>query len=216
MAAMAQTFTPPFGAILSGGEGRRLGRGLKALTPLRGRPLIAHVAARLRPQTAGLAVSVRAPDAWPGYGGLPAVTDTQSAAGPLAGVAAVLDWVRRTHPDADAVLTCPADTPFVPPDLAARLRAALTEGADIAVAASGGRRHHLVALWRTALADELSDCLRREGAVAVQRYQQRRPVREVAWDTQPVDPFFNVNTPADLTAAENFLCSDAFSTEPSP
>ncbi|TKA96174.1 molybdenum cofactor guanylyltransferase MobA, partial [Cereibacter changlensis] len=46
-----------FGVILAGGEGRRMGGADKALLPLAGRPLLAHVRDRLEPQVEALALS---------------------------------------------------------------------------------------------------------------------------------------------------------------
>ena len=45
------------GLILAGGQGRRMGGLEKALLDLGGRPLAAHVAARLGPQVGALALS---------------------------------------------------------------------------------------------------------------------------------------------------------------
>ena len=45
------------GLILAGGRARRMGGGDKALLPLGGRPMLAHVIERLRPQCIALALS---------------------------------------------------------------------------------------------------------------------------------------------------------------
>ncbi|MFP4304819.1 MAG: NTP transferase domain-containing protein, partial [Rhodosalinus sp.] len=49
--------TRPPGVILAGGRATRMGGADKPLLDLAGRPLIAHVIARLGPQCAGLAIS---------------------------------------------------------------------------------------------------------------------------------------------------------------
>jgi len=46
-----------FGLILDGGLGRRMGGADKGLVTLAGRPMLAHVIGRLRPQCAALAIS---------------------------------------------------------------------------------------------------------------------------------------------------------------
>ena len=51
------------GVILAGGEGRRMGPGpLKPLRPLAGKPMIAHVVERLRPQVMDLVIVANDPD----------------------------------------------------------------------------------------------------------------------------------------------------------
>src|SRR3989304_8950973 len=47
--------------ILAGGRGRRPGRGEKPLVPLVGKPLLAHVIARVRPQVAALVINANGP-----------------------------------------------------------------------------------------------------------------------------------------------------------
>ena len=111
------------GVVLAGGEGRRMGPGpLKPLRPLGGRPMLAHVVERLRPQVMDLVVVAN--DPLPGMHalGVPIVPDPpeirKAAAregrrlGPLAGVLAGMVWARRHHPHAGWILTAPADTPL--------------------------------------------------------------------------------------------------------
>ncbi len=79
-------------------------------------------------------------------------------------------------------------------------------GAEIAIAASGGRRHHLAALWPAELAAELSRALRTEGGSAkVESFAGRHRLAVAEWPNEPVDPFFNVNVPGDLEAAAAML-----------
>jgi molybdopterin-guanine dinucleotide biosynthesis protein A len=201
----SQSLFTTSGVILAGGEGTRLGLGPKAMVSLAGKPLIAHVIERLQPQTQSLAVNLRAAAEWTHELGLAVITDTVAHAGPLAGVAAALDWAQTQN--AQAVLTCPADSPFIPPDLCARLSAALNEQVDIVVATSNGQRHHLAALWRVSLIDRFASHLK-HGASAVHRFQDQCRVGTVDWAAKPVDPFFNINTADDLTMAAR-SCSSA-------
>jgi len=51
------------GVVLAGGEGRRMGPGLlKPLRKLGGRPMVAHVVERLRPQVMDLVIVANDPD----------------------------------------------------------------------------------------------------------------------------------------------------------
>ena len=87
----------------------------------------------------------------------------------------------------------PGDTPLIPAGLAAALAPAP------GVAESGGRRHHLVALWPTACAPALRAWLQRPGPRSVRAFAETLAMRPVAFAG---DPFANVNTPADLAALE--------------
>jgi molybdopterin-guanine dinucleotide biosynthesis protein A len=185
------------GLILAGGQGRRMGGADKALLALAGRPLIAHVAERLRPQTDALAISANGDPARFAALALPVLPDAVAEAGPLAGILAGLDHAAAqgfTH-----LLTVPTDTPFIPPDLGPRLAAALGE-AGVAAAASHGRRHHAVALWRSGAAPALRAALtggeRRLRVVAA-----HLGCAVADWTNADPDPFFNVNSPQDLATA---------------
>jgi molybdopterin-guanine dinucleotide biosynthesis protein A len=182
--------------ILAGGEGTRLGRGSKALVRLAEKPLFVHVHDRLKSQTARVALSLRQAEAWADETKLALILDDPKGAGPLAGVAAALAWAKETP----CVLTCPTDSPLIPADLGARLSAAMDETTDIVVAASGGRRHHLTALWRTALTIPFDQ------PMPVHVFQNSVRVRTAEWPVLPFDPFLNINTGDDLTLAEQ-LCS---------
>ena len=109
------------------------------------------------------------------------------------------------------MLTVAGDTPFFPHDLAARLADAVAGHPDrIAVAASGGRRHPVFALWPVSLEADLSDFLARARLSASPAFLERHetasvdfPMASTAGET--LDPFFNVNTPEDLAEAEAIM-----------
>jgi molybdopterin-guanine dinucleotide biosynthesis protein A len=103
----------------------------------------------------------------------------------------------------------PTDTPFLPADLAARLAAGCAEhGAMLACAASAGRRHPVAALWPVALAEDLAAALA-GGMRKVAAWTGGYRVAVVEVSTVPVDPFFNVNRPNDLDAAERGAAGEA-------
>ena len=191
--------TPIVAVVLAGGRGLRLGGGDKALRLLAGRPLLTHVLARVVPQVDEVVLNANGDPARFAAWGLPVVADGIGA-GPLAGVLAGLRWAQLHRPRAD-VLVVPTDTPFLPADLILRLR---TERgpAPLACAASGGRLHPVVALWPVALRDDLRDAVTKEGLRKIEVWTARHGVALAAWPAEPVDPFFNVNTPEDAAAAD--------------
>lgn len=197
------------GILLAGGLSRRMGGGDKCMRPLAGRPILAHVVERVRPQVRALALNANGDAARFAAFGLPVVADTvPDFAGPLAGVLAGLDWARACVPGAAFVLSVPTDGPFVPRDLASRLLAAvLAEGADMACAASDGQSHPVIGLWPVRLADALRDAMTREAVRKVDVWTARHRLATVTWDLAAtplgrIDPFFNANRPEDLAEAE--------------
>jgi molybdopterin-guanine dinucleotide biosynthesis protein A len=195
------------GLILDGGRGRRMGGADKGLVRLAGRPMLAYAIDRLRPQCAALAISANGdPARFDGFD-LPILPDDPpDFSGPLAGIVAGLDHCARNAPRLIFAASIAADTPFAPGDFVARLHQARRgEGAEIAVAASGGRAHHVAALWPVAVADELRRALVDEGLSKVESVLRRFRVAIVDWPAARFDPFFNLNAPEDLACAEALL-----------
>jgi molybdopterin-guanine dinucleotide biosynthesis protein A len=200
----------PRGVVLAGGLSSRMGQD-KAAVMLGGKPLVHHVIERLAPQTAGLSVNSNMDT---GLDLAPAIAvfgDTVPGhMGPMAGVLSGMRHAARHFPVASHVATVPTDTPFFPPDLVARLQAAITEPGEIAVAYSAGIMHPVFALWPVTLADELEHWLLSDDKRRVRGFIERHPAAKVDFPMietaeGQIDPFFNINTPADLETAERWL-----------
>lgn len=193
--------------ILAGGRGTRMGGADKALLLLAGRPLVAHLIARLAPQCAGLAINAGGNPCRFAFTGLPVLGDGMPGQpGPLAGILAALDWAAGLG--AGAVVTAAVDTPLLPADLVQRLRgAAGPSGAAIAASpdAQGEMRLHPVfGLWPVAARDDLrARLLAGERKVMFWARSQGAGVAE--FSALPFDPFLNINTPEDLKAAETLV-----------
>jgi molybdenum cofactor guanylyltransferase len=195
------------GILLAGGLARRMGGGDKALRKAGGISLLAHVIAALRPQCEGLVLSANGdPARFAGFD-LPIVADNVPGfMGPLAGILAGLDWIAARCPDVALAISVPADTPFLPGDLAARLiDARAKDSAVIACARSGGRTHPAVALWPVAIRNDLRHALGVDDMRKVEAFSQNYRRAIVEWPIEPYDPFFNANVPSDLAAAEAIL-----------
>ena len=185
------------GCILAGGLARRMGGGDKGLLQVGGETVLARVIGRIRPQVAALALNANGDLTRFGGYGLPVLPDpVPDHPGPLAGVLAGLVWAQEQG--AAWLVTAPGDAPFLPRDLVARLCAGRGE-ARFACAASGGRAHPVAALWPVSAAAALRVALA-EGRRAIHRFTEGQ-VAHVEWGTEPVDPFFNMNTPEDLAEA---------------
>ena len=196
------------GVILSGGESRRMGGTDKGLHMLNGRPLVAHVMARIAPQVNELIISANRHHEQYALLGYPVVVDTLLAApdaaanaapdeaprtaGPLAGLLA--GFAAAAHP---LVLFAPCDMPALPADLANRLLdALLSANADVAVAATAGNAHHVVLLAKREAQAHLAAYVAGGGRKAGAWYAGLKSV-VVAFDDDAA-AFVNVNTVEEL------------------
>lgn len=184
--------------ILAGGRSRRMGGNDKALLPLHGRPMIEHVIAALKPQTSALLINSNSdPQNFSRYG-LPVMADGIGGyRGPLAGILTGMMWANALG--ASHLVSAPADMPFLPDNLVARLSAA--PGAAFAVA--GGQAYPVVALWPVALAPRLADDLQRGEADGVGRWLAQMDAIPVEFSDAA--DFANINNPQDLRQADQGL-----------
>jgi molybdopterin-guanine dinucleotide biosynthesis protein A len=184
--------------ILAGGRSSRMGGGDKCLMPLQGRPLLSHVLEKIAPQVSRALINSNSDPILFEEFGLPVRPDTlPDHPGPLAGILTGLFWAREhgaTH-----LVTVPCDTPFLPHDLVRRLEEDLRRsGAQIAVARDPAQLHPVVALWPVYLAVRLADNMK-DGARSVHRWLSQFKVCESQF---AASHFSNLNTPAELRAAE--------------
>jgi molybdenum cofactor guanylyltransferase len=182
--------------VLAGGSARRMGGGDKPLQALGGRPMLAWVIRRLG--IANVAISANGDPARFADFGCPVLDDgVFGGEGPLAGILAGLDWAASLG--ADALLSVPGDTPFVPVGLEAALAPAP------ACAASLGRAHYLVALWPVGCRTGLRSLLSSPGRRDIRGFAAAIGMRVVDFPVENSDPFMNINTLDDLAAARAIL-----------
>ncbi len=195
----------PLGLVLAGGLARRMGGGDKARIAIGGRTILERVLARLKPQCAQhhpqrqrrsgalrrhavcrwwpiryRTSPVRSPASWPASTGrrrtrLPSPTSRACRA---TARSCRTTWCRGST------------------------RRARRRGAPLACARSGDWRHPVVGLWPVALREDLRRALTAEGLHKIEIWTARHGVAIADWPAVPVDPFFNVNTPEDVAAAE--------------
>ena len=197
------------GVLLAGGQARRMGGGDKCLRALAGKPILAHVIERIRPQVETLVLNANGdPERFEPFG-LPVVSDVVGDfAGPLAGVLTGMDWASAHRPGCPWIVTIATDTPFLPRDLVSSMMDAVQEQkAELACAVSDGRTHPVFGLWPVSLAEALRCAMVEEDLRKVDRFTARYRLAEVAFASEPFDPFFNTNRPEDLEEAERLLAA---------
>jgi molybdopterin-guanine dinucleotide biosynthesis protein A len=195
-----------YGLVLAGGLARRMGGGDKAMIRIGGETILERALDRVAPQCAGMLINANGDPTRFARFGLPVVADDVSGfAGPLAGILAGLDWLAANAPAIAWLASVPGDCPFLPRDLVARLHAArAAAGVPLACAKSGDWRHPVVGLWPVGLREDLRRALVDEGLRKIEAWTARHGVGLADWPAEPVDPFFNVNTPEDAVEAQRF------------
>lgn len=190
-----------------------MGEGVKKpLRLLGGKPMVAHVVERLRPQVMDLVVVANDPDPAFARLGVPVIADPpdiRRAAkregrrlGPLAGILAGMEWAQKNHPHAGWILTAPADVPFLPLDLTVRLCGHLhVPEPDVLVVRHGRHREPSLGVWSVKLAADLRRAILEEGMRRVGQFGERHVQAELRWPGDAT-PFMNINTPEELRAAE--------------
>jgi molybdenum cofactor guanylyltransferase len=200
---MAIEAPPTLGLVLAGGLARRMGGGDKPLLRLGNETLIERTLERLTPQCDGIIVNANGDPVRFARLGLPVVADSvPNFVGPLAGILAGLDWAAAEMPEVAWLASVPGDCPFLPHDLVQRLHEARLEaGTPLACAKSGNWRHPVIGLWRVDLREDLRRALLVDDLRKIEVWTARHGVALAEWLVDPVDPFFNVNTPDDLARA---------------
>jgi molybdopterin-guanine dinucleotide biosynthesis protein A len=184
------------GIILAGGMGRRMGGIDKGLVELDGKPMVAHVLARLAPQVGAVLINANQNQERYAAFGYPVVADAVGGfAGPLAGLHAGMNAAAT-----QLVVTVPCDSPFLPTDLVARLAAALArDEAQLAVARTFGQPHPVFALVRRDVLPHLATFLDGGGRKIDAWYATLRIVAVPFDDCEAA--FRNINTAEELAAA---------------
>jgi molybdopterin-guanine dinucleotide biosynthesis protein A len=202
---------PTLGLVLAGGLARRMGGGDKAMIRIGGTTILDRVLERLRPACTDIVLNANGDPVRFARFGLPVVADSvPDFAGPLAGILAGLDWAAEHAPAIPYVVSTPGDCPFLPRDLVEHLhQARLRDKVPLACARSGDWRHPVVGLWPVSLRENLRSALTTDGLRKIEVWTARHGVAIADWPSEPVDPFFNVNTPEDAAAAERIATHSA-------
>ena len=208
----------PAGLILAGGRGSRMGGDSpKPLLDLAGRPLISHVIDRLSAHAAPLLLAAPLGRGYERFGLALAPDRRPGLLGPLAGIEAGLLMLAEMGQGQSAddgprqLVVAPGDTPFLPGDLVPALQSAA--GDRPVIASFEGQLQPAASLWPLAILADLGRWLDAGRPLAIRAFLGAVGYREAAIapvaDAPGQDPFFNVNTPADLAHAEAFLAGGA-------
>ncbi|EMU1129749.1 TPA: molybdenum cofactor guanylyltransferase MobA [Citrobacter koseri] len=179
------------GVVLAGGKARRMGGADKGLLELDGKPLWKHVADTLASQLETVVINANRHQDIYQQSGLKVIPDSLADfPGPLAGMLSVLQQEKG-----DWFLFCPCDTPYIPRDLAARLKAQ-RNNAPVVWVHDGERDHPTIALVNRSVAPFLQEYLR-SGERRVMVFMRQAGGHAVDFSDFK-QAFVNVNTPEEL------------------
>jgi molybdenum cofactor guanylyltransferase len=192
------------GVILAGGLAKRMGGGDKCLLPLAGKSLLQRTIERAQPQVSQLLLNANGNSLRFARSRLPVVADANPGnLGPLAGINAGFVWMQVNAPKLEWLVSFASDTPFFPRDMVDKmLSAALNRDKRLVVATSNLRVHPVFSLWHVSLASKVSAQLITGEAPRLQEWINASEPLEINFSAEGYDPFFNINTPQDLYAAE--------------
>jgi molybdenum cofactor guanylyltransferase len=184
------------GAVLAGGEGRRLRGGSKPAAMLAGRPLASYAVQALTGVCERVAVVCKADTELPDLG--EAVERWDEPATPRHPLAGIVHALERA---AGPVLVCAADMPFVTPDACRTLLSAAgaAGGSAAVVAAAEGELQPVFGLYGPTALGAFKAAP--EGAPLTRTVEALDPVRVAL----PPALVRSVDTPEDLAAAEGLM-----------
>jgi molybdopterin-guanine dinucleotide biosynthesis protein A len=108
------------------------------------------------------------------------------------------------QPDAEWLVSFAADTPFFPENLAKKLlQRAQGNNYEVIVATHKNEIQPLFALWNISLLSKLEQHLHNIGNPKMQAWIKSQQHMCIEFENIYQDPFFNINTPADISAAES-------------
>ena len=196
----------PVGVILAGGRSSRMGVGRKALLDLNGRSLLAHVVDHLKPQLDPLVLSCESDTRDFESFRLTVVPDLlPDHRGPLAGLCSALQYLVDAGYN-DGLVLCPCDAPFIPENLVATLlQESQCEEKPVVVISYQGVLQPTFSLWQNHHLSVIRDAVVNKGLGGLKQVLAYLPHTVVEWELAEPSPFFNINTPADLETASQWL-----------
>ena len=191
------------GLILAAGRSKRMGCEDKLKSILHYKTLLEHVIDRLEPQVGELFINAN-PDLC-GEQSLTVIGDHMAGfQGPLTGLWSALKSDRLS--DASYLMMVPCDGPFIPQNLVAELYQMIVKNdVDIACVRYQGFAQPTFSLWNKRVLPAVEEALLVKKMGGFKSLLAELNTAYLNWPEQPINPFFNINTPEDLAAAERLF-----------
>ena len=118
-------------------------------------------------------------------------------------VLGALDWAQKCG--YNFIITLPVDTPFVPLNFTHDLNAEFKKNTCSVTFRNSERVQGLHALWPVTCLDELKVLILEQGICKIEMLHEKLGSRYVHFSDEDHDPFFNLNTQADIETAHSLI-----------
>ena len=191
------------GAILAGGKSKRMGKD-KLFLELNNMKLIDYTIQKVKKYLKDLIIVTNQENEFFTKNNLITVKDCiNGQLGPLAGILTAMKWAKENSPNCSWVATFPCDTPFFPEAVISKfIEESKKKESLILCATSHGRKHNIFGLWSLDLYDKLHNDLVNNKVRKVQDWTKTNSIKNLEFKFKEYDPFFNINTDADLEFAK--------------
>ena len=191
------------GAILAGGKSKRMGKD-KLFLNLNNKTLIEHTIIKAKKYLKDLIIITNRENEFFSKNNIRIVKDCiEGQLGPLVGILTAMKWAKENSPKYSWVATFPCDTPFFPESIISKfIEESKKKESLILCASSHGRKHNIFGLWSLDLYDKLYNDLVNNKVRKVQDWTKTNNIKNLEFNFNDYDPFFNINTVEDLKFAK--------------
>jgi len=191
------------GSILAGGKSKRMGED-KLFLNLNNKTLIEHTINKVKKYFKELIIITNKENEFFVRNNLTTVKDCiEGQLGPLVGILTAMKWAKENTPKCSWIASFPCDTPFFPEIIISKfIEESKKKESLILCASSHGRKHNTFGLWSIELYDKLYNDLVNNKVRKVQDWTKANNIKNLEFEFQDYDPFFNINTSEDLELAK--------------
>jgi len=191
------------GAILAGGQSRRMGKD-KLFLELNNKKLIEHTIDKVKKHLKKVIIITNQSNEFFLKNNLTTVKDCiEGQLGPLVGILTAMKWAKENSKKYSWVATFPCDTPFFPESIIKSfIKESKKKESLLLCASSHGRKHNIFGLWSLDLYDKLHRDLVNKKIRKVQDWTEKNRIKNLEFKFEDYDPFFNINTTEDLEFAK--------------
>ena len=188
--------------IMIGGQSTRMGGGVKSLIKFNNKNIFDRILKSIKPQIQNIIINCNKEKLGLEKYKIPIIKDIKKGyLGPLAGIHAAMNWMKKNEPGIEWLVTLPGDTPFIPNDLISRFDYKISPNIKIILAKSNDKIHPIIGAWHISLFKDL-DMQIDSGVRKILSWVELHPTDYVNYEFNNFDPFFNINSKEDVSIAE--------------